>query len=191
MHVHFVYIHYMEAHMSSATLAKELESEAWIDFQDCDPFGHLNNARYLNYFMRARTEQLKTNYGFDLYAHTVETGNGWVVAQTHLAYLIPAKFNETVTIKTRLLHYDSFRLVLEAYMISQDRKRIHALGWIEFIYVNTAKGRPVKYDESLQRFFAEISTGEPWGGENFSARVKELQKLNRSGSNTTLEAVAI
>ncbi len=57
--------------------------------------------------------------------------------------------------------------------------RVHALGWIEFIYVNTAKGRPVKYDEAMQRFFGQINTAKPWGGENFSARIKELQKLNR------------
>jgi YbgC/YbaW family acyl-CoA thioester hydrolase len=144
--------------MNSTYLAKELESEAWIDFQDCDPFGHLNNARYLNYFMRARTEQLKASYGFDLYEHTAKTGNGWVVGETHLAYLLPAKFNETVKIKTRLLHYDSFRLVPEAFMLSQDGKRVHALGWIEFIYVNSAKGRPVKYDEALQSLFSAITT---------------------------------
>jgi aspartate aminotransferase len=145
--------------MNSTYLAKELESEAWIDFQDCDPFGHLNNARYLNYFMRARTEQLKASYGFDLYEHTAKTGNGWVVGETHLAYLLPAKFNETVKIKTRLLHYDSFRLVPEAFMLSQDGKRVHALGWIEFIYVNSAKGRPVKYDEALQSLFSAIIVG--------------------------------
>ncbi len=165
--------------MSAETLEKELESEVCIDFQDCDPFGHLNNARYLNYFMRARTEQLKQSYGFDIYAHTAETGNGWVVGQTHLAYLLPAKFNETVTIKTSLLHFDAFRLVPEAYMVSTDGSRVHALGWIEFVYVNIAKGRPVKYDEAMQRFFGQINTAKPWGGENFSARIKELQKLNR------------
>ncbi len=166
--------------MNPDTLTKEPESTAWIDFQDCDPYGHLNNARYLNYFMQARTQQLKEYYGFDIYAHTANTGNGWVVAQTHLAYLVPAKFNENVRIRTRLLHYDNFRLVPEAVMLSADGERVHALGWIEFIYVNTAKGRPVKYDEDLQSFFAAINTGQPCAAADFSSRVKELQKLNRS-----------
>lgn len=40
--------------------------------------------------MHARTQQLKEAYGFDIYQHTAETGRGWVVAQTHLAYLYPA-----------------------------------------------------------------------------------------------------
>ena len=31
-------------------LKKELESEAFIAFGDCDPFRHLNNARYIDYF---------------------------------------------------------------------------------------------------------------------------------------------
>ena len=33
------------------TLPKELESEVVARFQDCDPFGHLNNARYMDYFI--------------------------------------------------------------------------------------------------------------------------------------------
>ena len=113
----------------------EPESTAWIDFQDCDPFGHLNNTKYLNYIMHARTQQLKDAYGFDIYAHTQKTGNGWVVATTQLAYLAPAKFNETVRIQTRLLHKDTFRIVPEAVMLSADGQRLHAIGWIEFVYV--------------------------------------------------------
>jgi hypothetical protein len=57
-----------------------------------------------------------------------------------------------------LLHFDSFRLVPEAFMVSEDGSRVHALGWIEFVYVNSAKGRPVKYDEALQSLFSREST---------------------------------
>ena len=29
-----------------------------VRFQDCDPFGHLNNARYIDYFLNARQDQI-------------------------------------------------------------------------------------------------------------------------------------
>jgi acyl-CoA thioester hydrolase len=35
--------------INAPILSKELESTAVIRFQDCDPFGHLNNARYIDY----------------------------------------------------------------------------------------------------------------------------------------------
>ncbi|WP_321495155.1 thioesterase family protein [uncultured Desulfobacter sp.] len=32
-----------------------------VNFEDCDPFSHLNNANYIRYFITAREEQLRTN----------------------------------------------------------------------------------------------------------------------------------
>lgn len=158
-------------------LILEPESKAWIDFQDCDPFGHLNNVKYLNYLMNARTQQLKTAYGFDIYAHTQKTGNGWVVGTTQISYLTPAKYNETVNIKTRLLHTDAFRLVPEAVMLSEDGQKLHAVAWIEFVYVNISRGRPVKYESDLALFLESIRLpGGEWSTDGFSLRVKELQK---------------
>lgn len=159
----------------------EPESTAWIDFQDCDPFGHLNNTKYLNYIMHARTQQLKDAYGFDIYAHTQKTGNGWVVATTQLAYLAPAKFNETVRIQTRLLHKDAFRIVPEAVMKSEDGQRLHAVGWVEFVYVNIERGRPVKYEDEVGSFLESIRMpGFEWAPQDFSLRVRELQKKHRT-----------
>lgn len=45
---------------------KELTSTAIIAFSDCDPFGHLNNARYIDYFLNAREQQIKEAYDLSL-----------------------------------------------------------------------------------------------------------------------------
>lgn len=162
-------------------LPLEPESTAWIDFQDCDPFGHLNNVKYLNYIMSARTQQLRDAYGFDIYDHTTKTGNGWVVGTTHISYLAPARYNETVKIKTRLLHADNFRIVPEAVMTSADGTRIHAVAWVEFVYVNVATGRPVKHAPELKQFLESLVVpGSEWAAEDFSLRVREIQKQARS-----------
>ncbi len=158
----------------------EPESTAWIDFQDCDPFGHLNNVKYLNYIMNARTQQLKQAYGFDIYEHTTKTGNGWVVGTTHISYLMPARYNETVRIQTRLLHADNFRIVPEAVMLSSDGLKIHAIAWVEFVYVNVAKGRPVKHDPELDGFLKSLVIPNfEWASEDFTLRVRALQKQFR------------
>ena len=47
------------------TLSKILESKVKIRFQDCDPFNHLNNAAYINYFINAREDQILENYHLD------------------------------------------------------------------------------------------------------------------------------
>ena len=50
-----------------AETLKEPESRVIVRFQDCDPFGHLNNSRYLDYLINARKDHLVAAYGFDIY----------------------------------------------------------------------------------------------------------------------------
>jgi len=75
---------------TTQALPKELESIAYVRFQDCDPFQHLNNARYIDYFLNAREDQLIKFYDFSIFQYTKEANAGWVVTKTQIAYLYPA-----------------------------------------------------------------------------------------------------
>jgi len=44
---------------------KETETASVIRFQDCDPLGHLNNAKYFDYFFNAREDQVSKIYGYN------------------------------------------------------------------------------------------------------------------------------
>jgi len=37
-----------------------------IRFQDCDPFNHLNNSKYIDYFINTREDQLLEYYGLEI-----------------------------------------------------------------------------------------------------------------------------
>ena len=62
-----------------------LTSKAIIRFQDCDPYSHLNNGRYLDYFMNAREDMVWKAYDFNIYEYSRTTGLGWVVTQNCLS----------------------------------------------------------------------------------------------------------
>ena len=47
-------------------MEKVLKSTYTIRFSDCDMFAHLNNARYIDYFLNAREDHLRTYYNLDL-----------------------------------------------------------------------------------------------------------------------------
>jgi acyl-CoA thioester hydrolase len=34
-----------------------------VRFNDCDPLGHLNNSKYIDYFLNAREDHLKEHFG--------------------------------------------------------------------------------------------------------------------------------
>ena len=81
---------------------KEPQSIYTVRFSDCDLFGHLNNARYLDYFLNAREDHLKSYYQLDLATYYLK-GIGWLVGSHEINYLKPAKYNEEVTIKSSLI----------------------------------------------------------------------------------------
>ena len=49
-----------------AELQKTWESKHLIRFPDCDPFNHLNNSRYLDYFINAREDHLIKFHQFNI-----------------------------------------------------------------------------------------------------------------------------
>jgi acyl-CoA thioester hydrolase len=66
---------------------------------ECDSYGHVNNAIYLNYLEYARYEVLR-DIGFN-YEKAVEAGYGIYIARVEIDYKKPALMDELLTIKTR------------------------------------------------------------------------------------------
>jgi acyl-CoA thioester hydrolase len=159
---------------------KELESTHFIRFQDCDPFGHLNNARYINYFMNAREDQVAKHYDFNLFGVAEQQQKNWVVTRNQIAYLAPAGIMEEVRIITRLIRMSETNLVVEGIMVDKDGKRIKSVSWMEFTFVNLANGRPARHPEEMMNLFnaVVVDVEEPIGG--FEQRVQALKALYRN-----------
>ena len=87
--------------------ATELKSVMRVRFPDCDPFGHLNNARYVDYFQNARTEHLEDFYGFRVIPTDDENAQTWVSTKNQIAYLNPANLMEDVVIRTKLIAFNN------------------------------------------------------------------------------------
>ena len=66
---------------------------------ECDSYGHVNNANYLNYLEFARYELLK-DVGFD-YPAMIEAGYGVFIARIEIDYKKPAIVDDELTIKSR------------------------------------------------------------------------------------------
>lgn len=162
----------------TTSIAQQLDSKARIRFEDCDPFGHLNNGRYMDYFMNAREDQLRDNYQLDIYAHMQQTGNVWVVASSQVAYLQEVKMNEEVTIRTNLRWFTESDLFMEGMMLDPVTGRIKAVVWLRFAYLNVRKGTKASHEPQLTELFqatAVKGNGKP--DQYFEDRVKELRSL--------------
>jgi YbgC/YbaW family acyl-CoA thioester hydrolase len=171
---------------NSLVLPKVLESTTSVRFQDCDPFRHLNNARYIDYFLNAREDHLKEFYNFSIVDHTQQTNQGWVVSKTQIAYLFPASLAETVLIQTRLIHMSDTTIIVEGVMYDQEMKRPKAVLWMEFVYVSILTGRPTRHSEDLMTFFASVCDTEIYVPEGFNQRVDAIKAIAQTTRRMTV-----
>ncbi|MEI9956865.1 MAG: acyl-CoA thioesterase [Ferruginibacter sp.] len=155
-------------------LKKILESKMKIRFHDCDPFSHLNNSRYIDYFLTARGDQLIENYNFDIYKMAQTEGVGWVSAQTQISYMVPAYLMEEVVIQTQLISCSEKSLLLEALMWNNDKTVLKALMWTKLVHFNLKTQSSHLHSQELMEFFEQICNPLP-GEINFESRAKNLK----------------
>lgn len=137
---------------------KVLESKVRIRFHDCDPYNHLNNSRYIDYFIATREDQLIENYGLDIYDLVRREGLGWVSAETNISYLYPAGLMEEVLIETQLLSFSEKSLQVEGIMWDKNRQHVKAVMWTKLVHYNLQKQASEKHSPDLMEFFQSVAT---------------------------------
>lgn len=155
-------------------LPKVLQSKTKIRFQDCDPFNHLNNAAYLNYFTNAREDQISKNYGIDIYKMARTNGVSWVVGSNQIAYINPAFLMEEVVIESQLLNYDTSSLFVELRMWNKDKTKIKAIMWSNFVHFNLMKQKREIHSPEIMELFKNVEN--PIETSHFLERVDYFKK---------------
>ncbi len=156
-------------------LKKTLESKMKVRFHDCDPFNHLNNSRYIDYIMTARSDQLLDNYDFDIYRIAREQSVGWVTAQTQISYLSPALLAEELLIQTQLIAHSDRSLAFEAVMWNNDQTVIKAVLWGRLVHFHLTTQKSHQHSEALTQFFEQVVNPLP-ANIAFEERVRDLRK---------------
>jgi YbgC/YbaW family acyl-CoA thioester hydrolase len=150
------------------------ESEYIVRFQDCDPFNHLNNARYIDYFVNAREDHLEKYYQFNLYDYVKQTGKGWVTAQNQIAYFSPAVTMEKVIIQSMLLRMDEKYILVEMKMWNLEKTVLKSLFWATFVYFNLKTNRSEAHSQELIDKFKTLVI--PLEKEmNFEQRIQQVK----------------
>src|SRR5690606_3097994 len=138
-------------------LPKKLESKTKIRFQDCDPFNHLNNSKYLDYYINAREDQLLQYYNLDLFKIIREDKLGWVVSSSQISYLKPTFTMEDVVIETQLIQYSPKHLMIEGLMWNSDKTILKSFCWMGFIHFNLKTNQVQSHSEKFMNLFNEVN----------------------------------
>jgi len=78
-----------------------------VRFSDCDPLGHVNNARYLTYLEQARIELWRRQAGLELSARSAGSSDPganerFILARMEIDFLAPAHDGDVLEIKLTL-----------------------------------------------------------------------------------------
>ena len=148
------------------------ESKSLIRFPDCDPFNHLNNARYIDYFINAREDHIIANMHFNIYHFAAEHGLGWVVSKNQIVYLKPAFLMETVVIDSVLLKLGETDILVEMKMWNERKDKLKSVMWSNFVHINMKTQKPEAHSQQLLDMFKPIE--DPIDSNmNFDERVNQ------------------
>lgn len=142
-------------------LPKILESSKKIRFQDCDPFNHLNNGRYVDYYINAREDQLLENYNIDLFKIIKEEGLGWVVSNNQIAFLKPVFTMENIVFESQLISFTPKGIQVEMRMWNTNKTSLKSIAWFRFVPFNLKKNQVSQHDENYMQLFEKVLAPVP------------------------------
>ena len=145
-----------------------------IRFQDCDPFNHLNNGRYVDYFLNAREDHLLEHYGLDIYGIARESGRSWVVSTTQVAFLRPALLMEKVVVESQLIGFGPKHVQVEMRMWDTTKTVLKSFCWMGFVHFDLRKGGSLEHGAEYMELFTKLH--RPLAERSFDERLSALKR---------------
>lgn len=158
-------------------MQKEISSLSRIRFSDCDPIGHLNNVKYLEYMLNAREDHVESGYGFTYEEYTRKTGCTWITIQNEIAYLKEVRYNAKVIISSKTIEVGERISKVEILMKSEDEQTIYSVLWMTVIYFNMKTRQSDVHPQDTKNLFERhLVTLEE---DDFKSRVGTFRRLNK------------
>ena len=114
----------------------------------CDFYGHVNNARYLEFLEEARWAYLET--GLDL-GDWKRRGLGFVVAAVTINYRRPAGLNVVLEIRSHLKSLGAKSGVIHQDVVDTETGGAVADADVTFAVIDTTTGRAVPMSEDIRQ----------------------------------------
>lgn len=113
----------------------------------CDFYGHVNNARYLEFLEEARWSFLET--GLDL-GEWKRRGLGFVVTEVNIRYRRPAGLDTVLEIRSRTGELGPRRGVIEQEVVRADGGETVASARVTFAVIDLAAGKAVPLEGEVR-----------------------------------------
>lgn len=149
-----------------------------VRFNDCDPFGHLNNSKYIDYLLNAREDHLSQFHQIEL-GNFHKRGFGWVVTTHEIQYIRPAAYNEKICIQSDLIEAGESYLLVEMRMYDESATTLKAILWTKFTCVNIKTGKKERHPDDFMALATNLVVTNIIVSDGLKGRLTELFKKNQ------------
>ena len=153
-------------------MEKQPTSKTTVRFQDCDPLGHLNNSKYIDYMINAREDHLKTHYGLDIYGKMQKDGTAWVVGKNEILYKAPANLMEEVCIMSQVVGFGPRFITVEIAMFDRNMMQLKAIMRSTFIPFDIKTQTASKHTSDIMELLEQVRVDA--GSSDLEQRVEEI-----------------
>lgn len=155
-----------------------MQTHYTVRFNDCDPYGHLNNSSYIDYLLNAREDHLSQFHNIELNQFRKQ-GFGWVVSSHEIQYIRPAAYNERVSISSDLIEAADSHLLVEMRMYDATGENLKAILWTKFTCINMKTSRKEFHPADFMVIANQMLTHGIPVQDGLKARVNELLRKNK------------
>lgn len=123
-----------------------------VYWEDTDAGGVVYYANYLKFLERARSEWLRA-LGFEQPDLIARHGGVFVVRRVEADYLLPARFNDELSVKTEIETSGNVSLVMRQTVVRGEAVLLTAR--VKLVWVNEVTFKPAKIPDEILKSFGE------------------------------------
>ena len=131
---------------------KEHEIKTRVRYSETDQMGVVYHGNYAQYFEMGRVEWLR-NMGIS-YKWMEDNGIMLPVVSLTMNYKKPARYDDLLTIKTKMLKLSSVKIEFD-YEITNENNELLTTGYSVLVFVDMKTGRPTAPPEYILNLFKE------------------------------------
>jgi acyl-CoA thioester hydrolase len=129
-----------------------------IRHYECDAFGHLNNVSFLR-FMQETAYDASAAVGYDMVCYE-NTGTRWFIRETHIEYLAPVYYGDTVIVRSWVRDFHRVRSIRAYEMFQKGSGKMVARAWSDWVYIEADRFRPITIPMEMKKAFVPEWTPE-------------------------------
>lgn len=134
--------------MNKNTIYSQFESEIPVRPDDIDMNNHVHNAKYFDFVLAARYDQMTRCYGMSM-DEFIKRGFGWVVTACRMNFKRPMKLGDIAVVRTQISEVRTNGVNVLFEILRKESRKLCVDGVFEYSMINLSTQRAEKIPDDV------------------------------------------